>query len=146
MWFRWLGVVQQSKKVAGSNLSQGTCLGCGLVPNRCVVQEATDQFFSLTLMFLSLSFSLSKYKILKKIKFHCKCVYSLLFKKRFYLFIFRVGEERQRNTNAQEHRLVASPMPPTGHLAHNPGMCPDQELNPQPFALWQPTEPHWSGL
>ena len=31
---------------------------------------------------------------------------------------------------------------------HNPGMCPDWELDRQPFALQddtQPTEPHWSG-
>ena len=31
----------------------------------------------------------------------------------------------------------------------NPGLCPDQESNQQPFALWddaQPTEPHQSGL
>ena len=31
---------------------------------------------------------------------------------------------------------------------HNPGMCLDWELNQQPFALWddtQPTEPHQSG-
>ena len=37
---------------------------------------------------------------------------------------------------------------PTGVLAHNPGMCPDWELNQQPFALGdntQPTDPHWSG-
>ena len=36
------------------------------------------------------------------------------------LFIFRVGKERrERNIN----------VPPTGNLAHNPGMCPDWESN-----------------
>ena len=38
-------------------------------------------------------------------------------------------------------------MPPTGALAHSPGMRLDQELNQQLFALQedaQPTEPHWS--
>ena len=29
----------------------------------------------------------------------------------------------------EKHQLVASHTPPTGDLAHNPGMCPDQELN-----------------
>ena len=39
-------------------------------------------------------------------------------------------------------------MPPTGDLAHNPGMCPDWELNPRPFGLQastQSTEPHQPG-
>ena len=38
---------------------------------------------------------------------------------------------------------------PSQGLACNPGMCPDQELNQQPFGPWdntQPTEPHESGL
>ena len=29
--------------------------------------------------------------------------------------------------------VVASVTPPTGDLAHNPGMCPDWESNQQPF-------------
>ena len=37
---------------------------------------------------------------------------------------------------------------PIGDLAHNPGMCPEWELNQQPF-LWfagtQSTEPHQAG-
>ena len=40
-------------------------------------------------------------------------------------------------------------MPHTGDLAHNPGMCPDWELNQRPFASQagtQPTEPHQPGL
>ena len=36
-----------------------------------------------------------------------------------------MGEEHQR--------VVASYTPPTGDLACNPGMCPDQESNQQPF-------------
>ena len=31
------------------------------------------------------------------------------------------------------YQLVDSRMPPAGDLAHNPGMCPDWELNWQPF-------------
>ena len=50
-----------------------------------------------------------------------------------YLFLER-GEgrekERERNIDVPEkQRLVASCTPPTGDLAHNPGLCPDWELN-----------------
>ena len=42
------------------------------------------------------------------------------------------GRERERD--GENHQcVVASHMPPTGDLACNPGMCPDCELNPQPF-------------
>ena len=35
--------------------------------------------------------------------------------------------ERKGNTDVQgKHRPVASRTPPTGYLAGNPGMCPDQ--------------------
>ena len=49
--------------------------------------------------------------------------------KRFYLFICRErGREGERE--GEKHQcLVASCMPPTGDLAHNPGICPDWELN-----------------
>ena len=48
-----------------------------------------------------------------------------------------------------ERYIVASRTPPTGDLAHNPGMCPDWELNWRPFgsqASTQSTEPHPPGL
>ena len=61
------------------------------------------------------------------------------------LFIFR-EKARDRNIDVWEkHRLIASHMPPTGYLAHNPAMCPDWEWNGQPFgsqAEAQSTEPH----
>ena len=44
--------------------------------------------------------------------------------------------------------MVASHVPPTGDLAHNPGMCPDWESNQRPFgsqAGTQSTEPHQPG-
>ena len=48
-----------------------------------------------------------------------------------------------------KHQCVVAPhVLPTGHLAHNPGMCPDQELNQQAFGLQagiQSTEQHQSG-
>ena len=40
-------------------------------------------------------------------------------------------------------------MPPTGDLAHNPGVCRDWESNWRPFGLQAgtpSTEPHQSGL
>ena len=46
-------------------------------------------------------------------------------------------------------RSVASYTPPTEHLAHNPGMRPDWELNWQPFGLQagtQSTEPQISSF
>ena len=69
------------------------------------------------------------------------------------LFIFREGKrgwKRESNIDACEtHQLVASPTPATGNLAHNPDLCPDQELNQWPFSLRddaQPIEPYQSGL
>ena len=72
-----------------------------------------------------------------------------VFLKRFYLIIFReMGMERERE--GEKHQcVVASHVPPTGDLAHNPDMCPDWESNQQPFGLQvstQSTEPHQPGL
>ena len=82
-------------------------------------------------------------------------IWKILFKKYIiYLFLER-GEgrekERERNFSVQEKQcpLVASHMPPTGDLAHNPGMCPDWESNQWPFgsqASIQSTELHYPGL
>ena len=44
------------------------------------------------------------------------------------LFIFR-ERVRDREREGGKHRSVASYMPPTGELAHSPGLCPDRELN-----------------
>ena len=64
---------------------------------------------------------------------------------RFYLLIFR-EKGRERDREGEKHQcVVASHAPPTGDLAHNPGMCPDWESNWQPFgsqAGTQSTEPH----
>ena len=61
--------------------------------------------------------------------------YSLksFFLKRFYSFIFRErGREGEREGEKQQC-VGASHMTLTGDLAHNPGMCPDWELNQWPF-------------
>ena len=70
---------------------------------------------------------------------------SFIFKD-FYLFLER-GRERERGGDKQQC-AVASHTPPTGDLAHNPGMCPDWESNQRPFgsqASTQSTEPHQPG-
>ena len=44
--------------------------------------------------------------------------------------------------------MVASHTPPIGDLAYNPGLCPDWELNQQPFgsqASTKSTEPYKPG-
>ena len=56
-------------------------------------------------------------------------VLNLLFKK-IYLFIFR---ERGSEGERLGEKYPCSHMPPTGDLAHNPGMYPDWEVNWQPF-------------
>ena len=56
-----------------------------------------------------------------------------LFFKRFYLFIFRErAREGEGEGEGEKHQSVASRMPQTGDLAHNSGMCPDQEWNQRP--------------
>ena len=72
-----------------------------------------------------------------------------LFFKRFYLSISRQrGREGERE--GKKHRcVVASYTPPTGDLAHNPGMSPDWESNPCTLVLQsgaQSTELHQPGL
>ncbi|KAF6125340.1 hypothetical protein HJG60_009839 [Phyllostomus discolor] len=66
----------------------------------------------------------------------------LLFFKVFYLFI---STEREREGNISVWLTVT---PPTGDLAHNPGICPDWESNRRPFRLQagtHSTEPHQPG-
>ena len=62
-------------------------------------------------------------------------------------FIYLFLEEG--DSGEEEHQCVVSPLtPPTGNLAHNPGICPDWESNLRPFgsqAGAQPTEPHRPG-
>ena len=64
------------------------------------------------------------------------------------------GERKERNICVQEKHgssclLFASPGPPTGDLAWNPGMCPDWESNRQRSfhsqAGAQSTDPHQPG-
>ena len=58
-----------------------------------------------------------------------------------------MGKEGERE--GEKHQCVAaSHAPSTGDLAHNPGLCHDQERNLRPIGLQagaQPTEPHQPG-
>ena len=57
----------------------------------------------------------------------------VIFFKRFYCFTFR-ERGREGEIEGEKHQCVAaSHAPPTGDLAHNPGMCPDWELNRWPL-------------
>ena len=72
-----------------------------------------------------------------------------IFFKRFYLFIFRQSRKEGERKGEKHQCVVASHMPPTGDLAHNPGMCPNWELNWWPFGSQssvQYTEQHQPGL
>ena len=68
---------------------------------------------------------------------------------RFYFFIYFSRGGREAERKGEKHQCaVASLMPLTGDLAHNPGMCPDWESNQRPFALQactQSTEPRQPG-
>ena len=71
---------------------------------------------------------------------------------RFYLFLQRgKGSEKEREEQRERERhqcMVTSHTRPTWDLAHNPDMCPDWELNQQPFGLQagtQSTKPYQPG-
>ena len=69
----------------------------------------------------------------------------LLFLKIIYLFIFRERGREGEREGAKQQCVVASYMPPTGDLAHNPGMCPELGIEPETLGLQtgaQSTEPH----
>ena len=56
------------------------------------------------------------------------------------LFIFREGEREK-----EKHQcVVASCTPPTGDLAHNPGLWPDWESDQQPFGFTGQHSIHWA--
>ena len=66
----------------------------------------------------------------------------------FFFFKILFREEGREKVGEKHQCVVASFAPPTGDLAHNPGMCPDWESNQQPFGSQtstQSTEPHQPG-
>ena len=86
-----------------------------------------------------------------------KIEFGLFFLRFYYLFIYlssegRGGRKRGRETSMYERNSYQLPCEcpqPGTWLAHNPGMCPDQESNQWPFSLQDdapPTEPWHPGL
>ena len=55
------------------------------------------------------------------------------FKDFIYLFIFETGEGKEIERERNDRLSLMCTL--TGDLAQNPGMCPDWELNWQPFSL-----------
>ena len=67
-------------------------------------------------------------------------------KKNEFVYFLEKGEGGEKE--GEKHQCVVSHAPPTGDLAHNPGMCPDWESNQQSFgsqASTQSTEPYQPG-
>ena len=91
--------------------------------------------------------SLSKYLFLKEGKY-------CFFKKILFIYFQRVKGGRKRGRETSVCGCLSStpywgPGPQPGDLAHNPGTCPDWELNQRPFAsqpVAQSTESHQPGL
>ena len=69
---------------------------------------------------------------------------SFLFKDFIYLFLERgEGREKERKETLmwEKLQLVASRTRPNRGQTHNPGMCPNWELNQRPFTLWHDAQP-----
>ena len=67
----------------------------------------------------------------------------------FYVFTFRERRKEGEREGEKHQCVAASHAPPTGGVAHNPGMCPDCESNWWPIGLHASTlstEPHQPGL
>ena len=75
-----------------------------------------------------------------------RCKFFFNFTKWFYTFIFR---QRGREGESREKNIDGLPLTgsPVRVQPSNRGMCPDKELDQQPFTVQdtQPTGPHWSG-
>ena len=70
----------------------------------------------------------------------CLSTYLFIYLKYFiYLFLER-GREGERE-GEKPQCVVASHAPPTGDLAHNPGMCPNWDSNQRSFGLQAGAQP-----
>ena len=75
-------------------------------------------------------------------------IYLFIFKDFIYVYLER-GEGREKDRERNIDVWLSLVCPDYGDLACNPGMCPDWELNQQPFssqAVTQSAEPHQPGL
>ena len=69
-------------------------------------------------------------------------------KKILFIYFQTEGKGERKRWREKNQCVVASCVPPTGDLAHNPGMCSHRELNLSPFGLQtgtQSTEPYQPG-
>ena len=67
-------------------------------------------------------------------------------KKKDFIYLFSERGEGREKEGEKPQCVVASCTPPTGDLAHNPGMCPDWESNQQPCGLQAGTQSTEPGL
>ena len=86
-------------------------------------------YFSYIYIYIPFSFFLYLLSI-----FSSYFLYLPSFKIFFKVVFIHFQREGKRSREGEKYRcVVATPAPCTGDLAHNPGMCPDWELNQQPF-------------
>ena len=111
-------------------------------------------------LFATILEPLASSSILKTMFFFSQEIFLLLFLNFFFFYSFlregKGGRKGGRETSTWERNIDRLPPvhAPTrdwnpGDWAHNPGMCPDWELNPRLFGLQdnaQPTEPHQPGF
>ena len=74
---------------------------------------------------------------------------SLLFFFKDFIYLFLKGGKEGKREGEKHQCVIASCVPTTGHLSHNPGMCPDWESDQPPFrsqAGTESTTPHQPGL
>ena len=60
--------------------------------------------------------------------------YTILFLKKGFIYLFVERAREGEREGEKHHCVVASHIPPTGDLAHNPGMCP--RLGIELVSLW----------
>ena len=78
------------------------------------------------------------------IKYHCNTQSQL----NLIIFLETLFNFEGEGKGGRETLFEGYIMPPTGGLAHNPGMCPDWESNQRPFVFQagtQSTDPHQPG-
>ena len=72
--------------------------------------------------------------------------FSLLLKKCFkdFIYLFLERGKGKKKEGEKQQCVVASRVPLTGDLAHNPGMCTDGESNWPPFGFASWCSTHWA--
>ena len=104
--------------------------------------------YSFLFLFPGVHIILIYLKIVNFWKFSLPCLCKKWFPQNYFFYLF-LDRGREGEREGEKHQcIVASHVPPTGDLAHNPGMCPDWESNQQPFGsqgATHSTGPHQPG-